>query len=96
MNTQSRKPIADYLREYSGLLETWWPDAGDTHEALGAREILHARLDELASDDLQALHRADAMATDLGSRHANDNGWDARMLRVLIHLIESERAATAA
>lgn len=95
MNTTSRKPIADYLREYSGLLESWWPEAGDTHEALGAREILHARLDELQADELQALQQADALAVGLAGRHSADTGWDARMLRDIARLVETERAAAA-
>lgn len=95
MSTSSRKPIADYLREYSGLLESWWPEAGDTHEALGAREILHARLDELQADELQALRRADALAEGLAGRYSADIGWDTRMLRDIVRLVETERASAA-
>ena len=91
MNTKSQKPIGDYLREYSGLLETWWPSAGDTHELLGAREILHSRLGELGTAELKELHKADARAIELARRHVSDRGWDARMLQSVARVIEAER-----
>lgn len=93
MNTPSQKTSGDYLREYSGLLDSWWPEAGDTHEILGAREVLHARLVELTADEVAALRRADARAEELARRHAADSGWDATMLRDVVRLVESERAA---
>lgn len=77
------------LREYSALVEFWAPDAGDTHELLGVREVLaDAKLtpDEsarMAEIDVAVLRLADA---------AQGDGWDVSMLRKTAELIRHARS----
>ena len=57
-------------------------ERGDTHELLGAREILHSRLGELGTAELKELHKADARAIELARRHVSDQGCELQIITV--------------
>jgi hypothetical protein len=75
------------LREYSALVEYWDEEAGDTHELLGARELLVGRT--LRSEDQAILGDADRQVIELASG-TYENTWDVVMLHKTADLIRGK------
>ena len=81
MSSQSPTPTESFLREYSALTDYWDPYAGDTHELLGAREVLAQRalnkreIAAMVETDKKVLKLVDALPDDA-------SGWDVLMLRM--------------
>ena len=85
-----------YLHEYSVDLDFWSSDMGDTHEALGAREILEANRASLTAAMRHHLDVLDAKAKDLLSNYRGPETWDVTMLRDIVRLAESSGSSRAA
>ncbi len=105
MSTQFRTTTEQHLKSYLALVDYWDSDAGDTHELLGSREILHERLASLSKRDLQRLMQGDddvlalvKSAKDaLKLKRPEDSHisltWDVSMLFKTADLIVSERSS---
>lgn len=99
MSALSAEKLADYLHEYSVYLEYWSPDEGDSHEMLGAREILGKNAGRLTSADAEELARLDRKAIRLMQTYRGRDTWDVKMLREtarLAHEHLTSREASAA
>lgn len=86
MSSQSPTPTESFLREYLALTDYWEPDAGDTHELLGAREVLTQR--KLTVRETKTMEETDKKVLKLVDTLPNDaSGWDVQMLRMTAKLI---------
>ena len=92
MNTKSLWPIEKHLKSYLALVEYWDAGAGDTHELLGSREILHDRHAELSATAIQRMNAADDRVLSLTNGNSGTDGWDLKMLNETAVLIERERS----
>ena len=63
------------------MVNSWWPEAGDTHELLGAREWLERNWGQLSAQQEHELGVVDARVEALALTHASASGWDVEMLR---------------
>lgn len=90
------KKLERYLREYSVDLDFWSSDMGDTHEALGAREILEANKASLTAAMRHHLDVLDTKAITLLATYRGPETWDVTMLRDIVRLAESSRSRHAA
>lgn len=88
MNSVSQTPTEKLLREYLALVEYWAPDAGDTHELLGGRELLERR-------DLTPAQRSQMLEADervlLLADAQKGGGWDVEMLKQTASLIRESK-----
>lgn len=78
-----------YLHEYSVDLDFWSSDMGDTHEKLGAREILETNRASLTAAMRHHLDVLDAKAKRLLATYRGPETWDVTMLRDIVRLAES-------
>ena len=69
MSTLSATDLEKYLREYSVYLDHWVADKGDSHEMLGAREILQKQIALLSKDQEDELANLDKKAVLLVSQY---------------------------
>jgi len=91
MSTTYRWPIEKHLKSYLALVDYWEDGAGDTHELLGVREILHDRSAELLPSDIKKMQSADDRVLALRAANSDKSGWDVQMLKETAVLIERER-----
>lgn len=86
-----QKTTTDYLKKYEIYVEYWEDEAGDTHELLGCREILHQRLNQMTSTQLAQLSAVDEQVLRLVQQHPTTQSWDVAMLRQTAALVQDER-----
>jgi hypothetical protein len=87
MKNKLTKNIEQSLRSYSALVEYWDEEAGDTHELLGARELLEGRI--LNPEEQAILEEADRRVIALANE-SYENTWDVVMLRKTADLIRGK------
>ena len=83
--------IETHLQSYLAFIEYWDAGAGDTHDLLGAREILRDRHSELSIDDALKMKSADDRVLALNIANGGKAGWNVKMLSETSVLIEKER-----
>lgn len=105
MTTQFQATTEQHLKSYLALVDYWDAEAGDTHELLGSREVLHDRIGSLSKRDLQRLMQGDDLVLSLvksakdqlKSKRPEDTHisltWDVSMLLKTADLIVSERSS---
>lgn len=95
MNTLSATELEKYLNEYSVSLEYWSADMGDSHEMLGARELLESNKSAMDSAQLSMLSAFDDKAKLLLDEYKGVETWDVKMLRAAVAITHREVAQAA-
>lgn len=89
MNAALMTKLERYLQEYSVDLDFWASDMGDTHETLGAREILEANSASLTPAMRNRLDGLDAKARQLLDAYRGPETWGVVMLRDIVKIAQS-------
>ena len=83
--------VEKYLNEYSVYLEYWNEEQGDSHEMLGAREILQRQIRDLSDSQIEKLHTLDEKAIELLDNYDGKDTWDVSMLRDCVELAHQKK-----